>query len=154
MPFTGTLGGNTFTECGTRIIRFLSPKLPESESDESEEEGSHPPAAFVETKFCDWCCSYFAQSVTKVRYHTLHTIIYHVIPYYTRKNLTSCSKSANKPSTSCVRTACPKLSTSLEQPCCYYHRRPRLDLPAPACAFLITSEGRKHWDQNSSIFRL
>ena len=33
----------------------------------------------------------------------------------TRKNLTSCSKSANKPSTSCVRTACPKLSTSLEQ---------------------------------------
>jgi hypothetical protein len=34
---------------------------------------------------------------------------------YKRKNLTSCSKSANKPSTSCVRTACPKLSTSLEQ---------------------------------------
>ena len=36
-------------------------------------------------------------------------------PEYMRKNLTSCSKSANKPSTSCVRTACPKLSTSLEQ---------------------------------------
>ena len=34
---------------------------------------------------------------------------------YTRKNLTTCSKSANKPSTSCVRTACYKLSTSLEQ---------------------------------------
>ena len=34
---------------------------------------------------------------------------------YTRKNFTSCSKSANKPSTSCVRTACLKLSTSLEQ---------------------------------------
>jgi hypothetical protein len=34
---------------------------------------------------------------------------------HTLKNLTSCSKSANKPSTSCVRTACPKLSTSLEQ---------------------------------------
>ena len=34
---------------------------------------------------------------------------------YTRKNLTTCSKSANKPSTSCVRTACLKLSTSLEQ---------------------------------------
>jgi hypothetical protein len=33
----------------------------------------------------------------------------------TRENLTSCSKSANKSSTSCVRTACPKLSTSLEQ---------------------------------------
>jgi hypothetical protein len=33
---------------------------------------------------------------------------------YTRKNLTSCSKSGNK-SSSCVRTACPKLSTSLEQ---------------------------------------
>jgi hypothetical protein len=31
---------------------------------------------------------------------------------YTRK---SCSKSANKPSTSCVRTACLKLSPSLEQ---------------------------------------
>jgi hypothetical protein len=34
---------------------------------------------------------------------------------YTRKNLASCSKSANKPSTSCVRTACPKLLTSMEQ---------------------------------------
>ena len=34
---------------------------------------------------------------------------------YTRKNLTTCSKSANKPSTSCVRTACYELSTSLEQ---------------------------------------
>ena len=33
----------------------------------------------------------------------------------TRKNLTSCSKSASKSSTSCVRIACPKLSTSLEQ---------------------------------------
>ena len=43
-----------------------------------------------------------------------------------RKNLTTCSKSANKSSTSCVRTACYKLSTSLEQavnnlkqPCSY-----------------------------------
>ena len=34
---------------------------------------------------------------------------------YTRNNLTTCSKSANKPPTSCVRTACYKLSTSLEQ---------------------------------------
>ena len=34
---------------------------------------------------------------------------------YTRKNLTTSNKSANKPSTSCVRTACSKLSTSLEQ---------------------------------------
>ena len=34
---------------------------------------------------------------------------------YKRKNLTTCSKSANKPSTNCVRTACYKLSTSLEQ---------------------------------------
>jgi hypothetical protein len=33
---------------------------------------------------------------------------------YRRKNLTPC-KSANKPSTICVRTACPKLSTSLKQ---------------------------------------
>ena len=37
------------------------------------------------------------------------------IGWNTRKNLTSCNKSANKPSTSCVRIACPKLSTSLEQ---------------------------------------
>ena len=34
---------------------------------------------------------------------------------YTRKSLTTCNKSANKPSTSCVRTACYKLSTSLEK---------------------------------------
>jgi hypothetical protein len=34
---------------------------------------------------------------------------------YTRKNLTSCNKFVNKPSTSCFRTACHKLSTSLEQ---------------------------------------
>ena len=34
---------------------------------------------------------------------------------YTRKNPRTCSKSANKPSTSCVRMACYKLSTSLEQ---------------------------------------
>ena len=49
------------------IVYFLS-KLPENEeqSDECEEEGGQPPAAFIETKFCDWCCSYFAQSVTKV----------------------------------------------------------------------------------------
>ena len=32
--------------------------------------------------------------------------------HYTSKNLTFCSKSANKPSTSCVRTACPKFGTS------------------------------------------
>ena len=34
---------------------------------------------------------------------------------YTRKNLTPCSTSANKPSTNCIRTFCPKLSTSLKQ---------------------------------------
>ena len=34
---------------------------------------------------------------------------------YTRKILTTCSKSADEPLTSCVRTACYKLSTSLEQ---------------------------------------
>ena len=35
---------------------------------------------------------------------------------YMWKNLTSCSKFAtNKLSSSCDRTACPKLSTSLEQ---------------------------------------
>ena len=55
------------------IVYFLS-KLPENEeqSDESEEETSHPPAAFTETKFCDWCCSYFAQSVTKVWIFTFY----------------------------------------------------------------------------------
>ena len=31
------------------------------------------------------------------------------------KNLTTCRKSVNKPLTSCVRTACPKLLTSLGQ---------------------------------------
>ncbi len=31
------------------------------------------------------------------------------------QHLTACSKSANKPSTSCVRTACPKLSISMQQ---------------------------------------
>jgi hypothetical protein len=31
---------------------------------------------------------------------------------YTRKNLTPCSKSGSKPSTSCVPTACPKFGTS------------------------------------------
>ena len=34
---------------------------------------------------------------------------------YTRKNLTTCIKSANNPLTSCLGTACYKLSTSLEQ---------------------------------------
>ena len=34
---------------------------------------------------------------------------------YTHKNLTSCNKFANKPSTRCIRTACHKLSTGLEQ---------------------------------------
>ena len=34
---------------------------------------------------------------------------------YTRKNVTTCSKSANKLSKSCVRTACYKMSTNLEQ---------------------------------------
>ena len=40
---------------------------------------------------------------------------YRVAKFYARKNLASCSKSTNKPSTSCVCTACPKLSTSLKQ---------------------------------------
>ena len=38
------------------------------------------------------------------------------LPVYTRnKNLTACSKSVNKPLTSCVRIACPKLSRGLKQ---------------------------------------
>ena len=39
------------------------------------------------------------------------------VPKYTRKNLTTCSKSADKPSTSCVRMACYNLSTSPERSC-------------------------------------
>jgi hypothetical protein len=35
--------------------------------------------------------------------------------HVTHKNLTSCNKSANKPSTRCIRTTCHKLSTGLEQ---------------------------------------
>ena len=34
---------------------------------------------------------------------------------HTRENFAACNKSTNKPSTSCVGTACYKLSTSLEQ---------------------------------------
>ena len=34
---------------------------------------------------------------------------------FTHVKISTCSKSANKPSTSCVRTACFKLSTSFEQ---------------------------------------
>lgn len=46
------------------------PDLPEQHhgdehSDESEDETDRSRADFIETKFCDWCCSYFAQSVTK-----------------------------------------------------------------------------------------
>ena len=38
------------------------------------------------------------------------------LPVYTRnKNLTACSKSVNKPLTSCVRIACPKLSSGSKQ---------------------------------------
>jgi hypothetical protein len=47
---------------------------------------------------------------------------------YARKNLASSSKSASKPSISCVRTACPKLSTSMQEQLVvkYYlqHERP------------------------------
>jgi hypothetical protein len=53
------------------------------------------------------------------------TCVVHAMPY-TRKNLTSGDKFVNTPSTSYLRTACRKLSTSLEQavknlkqPCCY-----------------------------------
>ena len=46
---------------------------------------------------------------------TIWQFIIRVPSLYTRKNLTTCNKSANKPSTSSVRTACYNLSTSLEQ---------------------------------------
>ena len=51
------------------------------------------------------------------KYYIIRTdlTVAHLAKHYTRKNLTTCSKSANKPLTSCVRTACYKLSTSLEQ---------------------------------------
>ena len=38
-------------------------------------------------------------------------------PNYTRKNLTTCNKSADKPSTRCVRTACTKFVNKLFQTC-------------------------------------
>jgi cobyrinic acid a,c-diamide synthase len=53
--------------------------------------------------------------LSKVRGYTLGYFMQCNLTHYTHKNRTSCSKSANKPSTSCVRTACPELSTSLEQ---------------------------------------
>ena len=37
--------------------------------------------------------------------------------FYTRKNLTTCNKSADKPSTRCVRTACSKVVNKLFQTC-------------------------------------
>ena len=49
------------------------------------------------------------------RGHLLDVQILHTVRTHVKVSLTSCSKSANKLSTSCVRTACPKLSTSLEQ---------------------------------------
>ena len=51
-----------------------------------------------------YCCSTGSGSSGS---GNIHTFIWY--------SLTSCSKSANKLSTSCLRTACPKLSTSLEQ---------------------------------------
>ena len=36
---------------------------------------------------------------------------------YTRKNLTTCNKSADKPSTRCVRTACSKVVNKMFQTC-------------------------------------
>ena len=51
-----------------------------------------------------------------IKIHQIHLVLHvHNEPDYTRKNLTSSSKSTNKLSTSCVRTACHKLSTSLEE---------------------------------------
>ena len=52
--------------------------------------------------------------------HMLFLVEYSEVPIgcntdYTRKNVTTCSKSANKLSKCCVRTACYKMSTSLEQ---------------------------------------
>ncbi|XP_046854750.1 regulatory-associated protein of mTOR-like isoform X4 [Xenia sp. Carnegie-2017] len=50
-----------------RRMFVKGPDLPENEepSDESEDDNSNVPEDFVDTKFCDWCCSYFAQSMTR-----------------------------------------------------------------------------------------
>ena len=56
-----------------------------------------------------------ASALMNVPFMALEVLRLLLTPTCTRKNLGSCSKSANKPSTGCVRTACPKLSTSLEQ---------------------------------------
>ena len=52
-----------------------------------------------------WCCHF---CICNFQIEIPNTRI------YTRKNLT-CGRFVNKPSTSCLRTACHKLSTSLEQ---------------------------------------
>ena len=59
---------------------------------------------------------YLGEIVLETNYNDVRVIrFYYTISSYTRKNLTTCSKSTNKLSTSCVCTACYKLSTSLEQ---------------------------------------
>ena len=40
-----------------------------------------------------------------------------LVTWYTRKNLTTCNKSADKPSTRCVRTACTKFVNKFFQTC-------------------------------------
>ena len=48
--------------------------------------------------------------------YLMYSLLHWLIPLpYTHVKITTCSKSANKPSTSCVRTASYNLSTSLEQ---------------------------------------
>jgi hypothetical protein len=54
-------------------------------------------------------------NLIQARFEKVGSESWRALGLYTRKHFTSCSKSADKPSTSCVRTACPKLSTSLEQ---------------------------------------
>ena len=62
------------------------------------------------------CWNSIATSLLQVCYNLcVFTCVSHKYLNYSRKNFTCCSKSTNKPSTSCVRTACPKLSTSSEQ---------------------------------------
>jgi hypothetical protein len=48
-------------------------------------------------------------NLIQARFEKVGSESWRALALYTRKHFTSCSKSANKPSTSCLRTACHKL---------------------------------------------
>ena len=58
-------------------------------------------------------------SLDELRGVEINSPEFHLEKYqvYTRKNLTTCNKSADMPSTRCVRTACTKFVNKLFQTC-------------------------------------